>query len=83
MLQRIWGQDAAFLAQHNDLYRSLLADAYLRRATVLIKLGRTAEARAELKRAANASLLARSKLALMSFVPDPCTRALLAVRRLL
>jgi glycosyltransferase involved in cell wall biosynthesis len=81
MLQRIWGQDAAFLVKHGDLYRTLLSDAYLRRATILIKLGRTAEARAELKRAASAPMLARSKLALISLVPDPYTRALIAFRR--
>lgn len=81
ILRRIWGQDPVFLAEHGHLYRSLLAEAHLRRATVLIKLGRTGEARAELKRAPSAPLVARSKLVITSLLPEPVTRAFIAFRR--
>jgi hypothetical protein len=81
MLRRTWGQDPVFLAEHGHLYRSLLAGAHLRRATVLIKLGRKGEARVELKRARGAPLLARSRVVLISLLPEPVTRALVAFHR--
>ncbi|MFN8516358.1 MAG: glycosyltransferase family A protein [Chloroflexia bacterium] len=51
MAQRLWGADEAFLAQHGERYRAALARAYRRRARWLIKEGRTAEARADLRAA--------------------------------
>ncbi|HEY8598836.1 MAG TPA: glycosyltransferase family A protein [Thermomicrobiales bacterium] len=49
MLQRLWGQDAAFLAAHGGSYRAALYQAHKRRARWLLKEGRVIDARGDLE----------------------------------
>lgn len=49
MVQRLWGQDEDFLAEHGARFHAAVANAYRQRARWLIKQGRTREARADLR----------------------------------
>ncbi len=77
VMQRIWGSDPDFLRRHGDLYRRLLGQQYLRKATALIALGRSREAREVLHAAGNAPVTYR----LLAALPGPAARALLRTRR--
>jgi hypothetical protein len=83
MAERLWGADPAFLAQHGELYRAALARAHRLRARWLIKEGRTAEARADLREVGEAAPVDRLLAALPSrAIPVPLVRQLrLAWRR--
>ena len=45
LLERIWGADPKFLAQHNELFQTEIQAAYLRKANSLLQHGRRREAR--------------------------------------
>jgi glycosyltransferase involved in cell wall biosynthesis len=77
VLQRVWGSDAEFLAQHGERYRERLASQRRARARALIALGRTREAREELRQAGNAS--ARERV--LARLPGAIAYGLLAARR--
>lgn len=49
VLERLWGQDEAFLARHGSRYRAAMANAHRQRARWLIAEGRTREARGDLR----------------------------------
>ena len=49
MLQRVWGSDPDFLARHGDLYAGVVREQRLCRVRALLGLGRTAEARHDLR----------------------------------
>jgi GT2 family glycosyltransferase len=64
LLQRVWGQDPAFLAGHRVAYAEVLRAQRLVRARALIRGGRTAEARRELAAAGTAPAAYRMAAAL-------------------
>ena len=77
MAQRLWGRDAAFLDQHGERYRTALMHAHQRRARWLIKEGRTAEARADLRLAGQVAPLDRLLAAIPGrAIPVPLIRQL-------
>ena len=49
MFERVWGADPAFLKQHGELYARAVQEQRQRRVRALLGLGRTAEARRELR----------------------------------
>jgi hypothetical protein len=48
LLERVWGTDPQFMAQHGDRYRRAVSAEHRRRALWLLKRGRLAEARQDL-----------------------------------
>lgn len=79
ILQRVWGSDHAFLAVHGPQYRAVLADHRRRRARALIGLGRTPEAREELRLAGSASITER----VLASLPGRAAQAMVKARELL
>jgi hypothetical protein len=77
-LQRVYGQDADFLARHAPEYERRLADLHHLRARWLLVRGRTREARADLRRALDAPLPER----LLALLPGALVRGLFGLRRL-
>jgi glycosyltransferase involved in cell wall biosynthesis len=78
LLDRIWGQDAAFVARHGDRLEQARRAQRLKRAQWLIARGRTREAREDLREAGPCPLSFR----MLAALPGPVTRAFLSVRRL-
>lgn len=78
VLERLWGSDNEFIRLHGQLYDRLVNDQRRIRTASLISLGRTAEAREELRRVTNAPWYYRP----LSLLPGPAARALLGIRRL-
>ena len=78
VLERVWGGDEAFLAQHGDAYRERRAHLYRVRARQLLARGRTREARAALREARSGPLADR----LLASLPGFLVRGLFVVRRL-
>jgi glycosyltransferase involved in cell wall biosynthesis len=75
MVRRLWGADAAFMTRHAQRYRAALAHAHRRRARWLIKEGRTAEARADLRDAGELAPFDRLLAALPGrAIPVPLVR---------
>ena len=77
IIERVWGADPAFLASHADRCHRVLASQYAARARWLISHGRTAEARADLRRAGRPS----QSLRLLSLLPGQLAHGLGAARR--
>jgi hypothetical protein len=77
ILQRVWGQDPAFLARHGAAYAAAVAEQRLRRARWLLVRGRTREARAELRLAGHSPTTYR----LLATLPGFLARGLLGLRR--
>lgn len=50
-LERVWGRDAEFLAEHGEDFRRAVSDAHLMRATSLARHGNVREASAALRQA--------------------------------
>jgi hypothetical protein len=59
LLERVWGQDQAFLAAHQEDYDSVCAEQRLNGAKLLLRAGRQADARALLRRVRGGPLWAR------------------------
>jgi glycosyltransferase involved in cell wall biosynthesis len=76
-LDRVWGTDAEFLAKHRELYESVVARQYCKRAQWLLVRGRTREARDDLRRATCSPLSYRVLAALPGFM----TKGILGARR--
>jgi glycosyltransferase involved in cell wall biosynthesis len=68
MVQRLWGEDADFLLRHGTRYRQAVTNAHVKRARWLIKEGRTAGARADLRASGGGPLLYR----FMAALPERC-----------
>ena len=68
MLERVWGADPAFLAEHGQLYARAVQEQRQRRVRALLGLGRTAEARRELRGVRNSPLLYQALSLLPSFL---------------
>ena len=82
MVERLWGQDTAFLASHDAPYRAAVAHAHQRRARWLIKEGQTAAARADLRSVGGGARLERLLAALPGWaIPVHLARRLRALRR--
>jgi hypothetical protein len=79
ILDRVWGADAAFLAQHGESFARRRAAQHLQRAACLIHQGRTGEARCDLRQAGASPLSYR----LLAALPGPLVRGLLGLRRAL
>jgi glycosyltransferase involved in cell wall biosynthesis len=77
VLERVWGNNPAFLATHGDAYRRVLDELELTCASDLIVLGRMREARASLARMRTPPLSHR----LLSRLPGPLVRGGLALRK--
>jgi glycosyltransferase involved in cell wall biosynthesis len=61
-LERVWGADPEFLAEHDHDYRRAVSDAHLMRANSLARHGRVREARRELRQAGGGSIALRAVL---------------------
>ena len=68
LLNRIWGADANFLANHNELFQKEIQAAYYRKANALIHVGRLREAREVLSYLSQVSLTYRVLSRLPGFV---------------
>ncbi len=75
MLQRTFGADAQFLAQHKERYQAALKDEYLTRARCLIRKGKRMEAREELRLAGSGPL----PLRLLAAIPGPLARSMVGL----
>jgi glycosyltransferase involved in cell wall biosynthesis len=79
LLERIWGKDQAFLAQHGEAFTHKRTEQLLKKARWLIAHGRTREARGDLRQLERAPLSYR----MLAALPGPIVRTLLGLRRLL
>jgi hypothetical protein len=79
VLERIWGQDQDFLDQHGEQYRATLAAERVAHASALIRVGQTAQARAELRLAGGGPL----KYRLAAALPGSVVRWGTALRHML
>lgn len=71
ILERVWGRDAEYLANHAAEFKQALAQQHEVCARWLLEKGRTREARQELELAPNA----RRMLRLLSILPGPVVHA--------
>lgn len=76
LFDRIWGQDARFLAEHGEELRRARAAQHLKRARWLLARGRTREAREDLRHAGEVPWGYR----LLAGVPEPLARGLIGLR---
>ena len=72
LLSRVWGSDAAFLADSAEAYYRVLSEQHLLRARALLKGGRTTQARRELRLAGGGPLAYRA----FARLPEPLARGL-------
>lgn len=79
IMERVWGSDDNFQEAHGQTYARLLRNQRLLRARELIALGRTAEARIELRYIVSPPLRYR----VLTAIPGAIMRAMLAMRRLM
>lgn len=71
LITRWWGGDPKFIERHGDAYRRRVRDARLARAKLLLREGRTRDAREDLRAVPDASL----PLRMFSTLPGPLARA--------
>jgi glycosyltransferase involved in cell wall biosynthesis len=76
ILSRVWGSDPEFLSKHGERFEKKLRQRQLHLIRVLLRFGRTREARRELKHIQGSPLLYR----MLAHLPGPLTRQLLAIR---
>ncbi|MDF1544723.1 MAG: glycosyltransferase family A protein [bacterium] len=79
ILERLWGQDKEFLAEHGERYEALRQEQILLKAKSLIGLGRPVEAREYLARVKNPP----TSLKLLAAMPNFCVKTIMSVRRLI
>ena len=79
ILNRVWGSDPAYLAKYKDSFEATVREQRLGKVRALVVRGRTREAREELHMVPAAPLCYR----LISLLPGPMARWLLALRRTL
>jgi len=77
VLERVWGSDKDFLAQHAEYYQQIVEQQYIIRAAGMISRGDTSKARAELAKVKKPPLTHR----LLAILPGVLARALVAGRR--
>ena len=79
VLERVWGGNKAFLQQHGRRYEKIMAEQRLIKSRELIRLGRTREAREELRFVEETPLSHR----LLASLPGPITQGMMEMRRVL
>jgi hypothetical protein len=79
IMERVWGSDDDFLKIHSQIYSSLLRKQKLLKVRELIALGRTAEARTDLRLIGSAP----KGLRILAAIPGPMVKTIMAARRLL
>jgi hypothetical protein len=77
IMERVWGADDDFQKNHGQVYRSLLRKQRLLRVRELIALGRTREARSELRLVESPP----KGLKILAAMPGPVIRTMMAARR--
>lgn len=77
LLHRVWGDDESFLKKHAQRYQGVLKAQHVRRARYLIREGRLAEARKDLKTAGGGPWSYR----LLTTLPPFVTKGLIGMRR--
>jgi glycosyltransferase involved in cell wall biosynthesis len=77
ILQRVWGSDPDFLEKHGRRFQTVLTSHRRARARALMALGRTREAREELRLAGSSSLSERA----LASLPGDITRVIVTARR--
>src|SRR5262245_26974706 len=77
MLERTFGADERFLAQHNESYRAELKAGYLARARYLIRKGQRENAREELRLAGGGPLAYR----VLTAIPSPLAQVIFVLRQ--
>ena len=75
VLERVWGTDPVFLAQHEDRLRAKLCALHLQKARSLMRQGQMQQARQELRLAGDGRLLRR----LLATLPGPFVRGVLGI----
>jgi hypothetical protein len=75
ILQRVWGSDPRFLAEHGREYEEVVREQHLKRARVFLSQARTSEARTELHLAHGGPLLYK----VLASMPPAAVRVLLTV----
>jgi glycosyltransferase involved in cell wall biosynthesis len=75
MIERLWGLDEAFLANHRDAYDATIARLRVVRAKRCLKRGEVKAARAELRAAKRAPLTLKA----LALLPGPLVRLALSV----
>jgi hypothetical protein len=79
ILERLWGKDREYMADHDEEYRAVVREQLLIKASSLISLGRTEEARQTLGQVTGAPI----HFAFLAALPGPIARELLSLRRAL
>lgn len=77
IMERVWGADDHFQKNHGQVYRSLLRKQRLLKVRELIALGRTEEARSELRLVESPP----KGLKILAAMPGPVVRTMMAARR--
>jgi hypothetical protein len=78
MVERVWGSDPEFLAEHGDEVAAVMRENRIVRANGLLRRGHSAEARAELRQAGHAPASRR----VLAALPGIVARVLVIVRDL-
>jgi len=79
IMERVWGSDDNFQKTNGQTYDLLLRNQRLLKVKELIALGRTAEAKSELRNIISPPM----SLRILTAMPEAIVRAMLAIRRLL
>ncbi len=79
VLERVWGMDADFLAEHNTEYKNALRHHRLRKVRALLSSGKTREARDEMARIMQPPMAFR----VLTHCPGSLLKAAVATRRLI
>ncbi len=79
LMERVWGNDPAFLEQHGSIYSRTMNEQRLLKIRGLVAVGRTKEARLELKSADSVSL----PIKILAYFPGPLVKGLAMLRRLI
>lgn len=77
VLERMWGQNSEYMAEHDAEYQAVVREQHLLRASCLISLGHTGEARQALRSATRPPL----HYVLLAALPGILARELLRLRR--
>jgi len=79
ILERLWGKDPEYMAAHDEEYREVVRDQLLIKASSLISLGRTEDARQTLQQVTHPPI----HFTLLAALPGFLARELLRLRRAL
>jgi len=77
LLERVWGSDKAFLAEHAGLYHEVLTNLYRAKAKLLLSHCKPREAREQLRMAGGKPL----HYHMLTYIPEPLMRLIFKTRR--